>query len=297
MSTSSYISLTSISAISGGAAYLTFFPRNNLSSWNILGRKIAIGVMVSGAIGWIIYWSFNKKPLIKKKKVLPKLTTIRKRRTSKTSSSPSASSSASASSKPSASTSSSSSGTAKTNNDFISSPTNVSMTGASTKSKSPTMASTQQKSVTKVESNDTISKIVENKIDEKLLPKLAEKSELLPSAPSTFLPTQEIIVPKTEASAKIAENESVQLPSNKNVEEPSKIATAQETSVIKAVEATPKIEPPKTLDKKIEEPSLIASAPAPETTAAKVESVEPSKDLQKIESYKVPEKQQIENLL
>uniref|UniRef100_A0AC35F3E9 Uncharacterized protein n=1 Tax=Panagrolaimus sp. PS1159 TaxID=55785 RepID=A0AC35F3E9_9BILA len=35
MSTLSYISLTSISAISGGAAYVTFLPRNNLSSWNI----------------------------------------------------------------------------------------------------------------------------------------------------------------------------------------------------------------------------------------------------------------------
>uniref|UniRef100_A0AC35GPT8 Mediator of RNA polymerase II transcription subunit 21 n=1 Tax=Panagrolaimus sp. PS1159 TaxID=55785 RepID=A0AC35GPT8_9BILA len=66
------------------------------------------------------------------------------------------------------------------------------------------MASIQQKSVTKVESNGTISKIVENKIDEKLLPKLAE---LIPSAPSTFLPPQEIFVPKTETLAKIAENE------------------------------------------------------------------------------------------
>uniref|UniRef100_A0AC35GK02 Uncharacterized protein n=1 Tax=Panagrolaimus sp. PS1159 TaxID=55785 RepID=A0AC35GK02_9BILA len=116
MSTSSHISLTSISAISGGAAYLTFSPRNNLSSLNILGRKIAVGVMVSGAIGWIIYWSFNKKPVVKKKNVLPNLTTIRERQTSK---------------------------------------------------------------------------------------KTSSSSKLLPSAPSIFLPTQEIFVPKTEAPAKI----------------------------------------------------------------------------------------------
>uniref|UniRef100_A0AC34FYG6 Uncharacterized protein n=1 Tax=Panagrolaimus sp. ES5 TaxID=591445 RepID=A0AC34FYG6_9BILA len=148
MPISSYVQLSSISAISTGATYLTVFSRNNSSSLNILGRKVAVGVMISGAVGWILYWSFKKFPL-KSKKSLPKLTTIRKRRTSsKTTSSPKSRKS----------------------------------------STSDVSKSSEVGKVSKIESNDMAAKIDENKIEQVLQKPDDQKNEISISAAPPLSP-------------------------------------------------------------------------------------------------------------